>query len=575
MELTIVDSKDYKNLKISHDSKTLTIHSLYPFKEAERIATHFNTSMNYVVIAGFGLGYIVEYLLENTKFNIILYEHTVDIIEFAKQHRDLSKVFSSPRLKVFFNTEEMFDFLEKNYIKEFNFYIHRSYITLFPEVYSNFEGLLAAYLSKRHINQNTLKRFQKTWLKNIIKNSIFYFRLPGINNIRHNFSDKPAVIVGAGPSLRKNISVLKEINDRVLIISTDTAFCYLVENDISPDFIVTVDPQDKNSLYISGIKKGNLPFLVADSATSFMTFAKYPEDKIIIFDTIFPLYNELKVFWGEKGYLKSGGSVSTTAFDLARFLGCSPIIFVGQDLAYSGFKTHSDSNILERMLFFTSNKLKNFESYNAKSLIAADRIRVRGNVENFVFTDRKFFTFIDWFKKEIEATDADVINATEGGAYIEGTKVFTLLDTIKSFNILGKFDKKIEVFCFPQKDDRAFLDFLKEMLVTIDNLIPLSRKAIDACKRMLERTENFKNYIERLNDFDFALLKALKSKLSVGRFLELTMQNSIQKLLERGEEKVEISRELIQSWLDFYSEANDGLTYTRHLILKRLNFLKD
>ncbi len=573
MELILFETNGVKNLKIYHNSKTITIHSSNPLKEAERIATHFNPLMEYVIIAGFGLGYIVRYLIENTKFKILVYEHSSEIIEFAKKYQDLGDLLDSQRLKIFFDMDGLFNFLEENYIKEFNFYIHRPYMTLFPQIYSNIEGILGAYLSKKYINQNTLKRFQKTWLKNIIKNSIYYFRLPGINQIKHNFKNKPAVIVGAGPSLQKNVDLLREFQKKLLIISTDTALGYLEEKGIVADFVVSVDPQDKNSLYLSGVKKDTAPFLVADSATSFITFSRYPLEKIIIFDTIFPLYNELKIFWGEKGSLKSGGSVSTTAFDLARFFGCNPIIFVGQDLAYTGLKTHSYNNFLEKILFLSSTRLNNFETFNAKSLISADRISVRGNVEKFVFTDRKFLTFIDWFRKEAELTDSELINATEGGAYIEGFKVSTLEETIEKYNIQKGIEKKFEVYFNENDKEISFVNFLDEILQIIDKLIPLSKKAVNSSRKMLEKFGNsneFQGFIEDMNEFDFNLLKVLKAGLFVGRFLELTMQSSIQKLLERREEDLVLSKKLVENWFEFYLEASSGLSYIKHLILKRL-----
>ncbi|MCX7821076.1 MAG: DUF115 domain-containing protein [Brevinematales bacterium] len=565
MDLILIEG-EYKNLKISHNNKTLTIHSSNPYKEAERISSHFNPELDYVILAGVGLGYLVEYLIKNTSYKLIIFEHFNELLELLKKEK--KELFSDERIRFFSNLDDVFNFLDNNYIREFNFYIHRPYITVFPEIYGRIESEFLVYLSKRKINQNTLKRFQKVWLKNIIKNSKYYFNLPGIKDIKHNFYDKPAVIVGAGPSLSKNIQKLKKLKDSAVIISTDTALCLLVGEDIIPDFVVSVDPQDKNALYLIGIKdKSKLPFLVADSSVAFITMVHYPQNKIIIYDTIFPLYGEIKKFFGEKGQLKSGGSVSTTAFDLARYFGCNPIVFIGQDLAYTGFKTHSENNILENMFFNTSNRLNNFESYNARSQVFADRIMIRGNKESFVLTDRKFMTFLEWFKREIKETKQLVINASEGGAFIEGATHISLEDAIKDISI----DKRFEVLHDRKIREEEFISHLKEIVSVIDSLLPFAYKAVNAAKSMLSEFKILKNpqkYYEDMNNFDFNFLRAIKTE-NLGRFIELTMQDSILKLLERKEEKT-LTEDIVSNWLQFYIEAKNGLLFTKHLIIKRL-----
>jgi len=573
MEIQPFISNGNWNVKIKEGNRIVTLHSIDPYQEARRITEHFNPSFGYVLVAGMGLGYLVEYLIKNTNYSVFVFEHTKEIIELAKEKRGLDKILFSSRLKIFHNENDLFDFLDENFIKEFNYYINRQYASLFPEIYQSFAGHITAYLSRKHINQSTLKRFQKVWLRNIVKNSFFYFDLPGIVDITHNFTGKPAVIVGAGPSLMNNIEVLKELQDNVIIISTDTAYLQLVKSSIMPDFIVSVDPQEKNSLYVTGVFTKNCPFLVIDSAVSFLTLVNYPQDRIIIYDTIFPLYEILSRFWGSKGKLNCGGSVSTTAFDLARFFGCNPVIFVGQDLAFSSFKTHSSLNLLENIFLYKTDRFKNFETYNSKILVGADRIEIKGNTTSVVITDRKFLTFLDWFKREIKQTSSAVINATEGGAYIDGCIHMPLKDVIYKYGIDKKLDKHIEI----RKNDliqnrEAFIKFLKEVFDLVDYLIPFAGRSLEVSMDLLANFEKIKNlapFFNKMGEFDKILLDVLKSKKEVGRFIELTMQNVIERILSRGEED-KLTEELISTWVDFYREAKEGLFYIRHILKKRI-----
>ncbi len=559
------------NARISRNGKIITLHSSRPFEEARRITTRFNSSLNWILIAGFGLGYIVEYLLENTQFNIIVFEHSDEILQFSEETGNSARLFSNPRVHLIkYDISGIIDFLDKNSIKELSFYIHRPYYTLFPEIYSSLEGILIAYLSKKNINKATLKRFQKVWLKNTIKNSLFYFKTPGIIDIRHNFEKKPAVIIGAGPSLSKNIEILKEYMDKVVIISTDTAYANLCGHGIQADFVISVDPQDKNMFYLL-YAFNNKTALVMDSAASFLGLLKYNPSNTYFFDTIFPFYNELKQFWGEKGSLLCGGSVSTTAFDLARYLKCDPIIFIGQDLAYSKKHTHIKGSILEEFLYYKINRFQTYEAYNSKMLLLSDRIEIDGWNNTKAATDRKFLTFLDWFQKEIQFTNAEVINSTEGGALIKGAKHIPLKEALLQIKSLPVLNKNFKTE-FQSKDEAGYIDILKEIGNEIDHQIIFSKKASEASRSALRKyhlKKQLTSEFKAMSDFDQIFLKCIQGQSLLARLIEFTMQDSIERILETQEHE-SLSPDLLEAWNKLYEEAFDGLFYLQRIIKKRL-----
>lgn len=568
-----INNNSEENFKVTRGNKTVTFHSLYPYEEARRITSMFNTNLQWILICGIGMGYIAAYLLDNTKCNLIIYEHSNEIIETVKNDK-LSDILSNPRINIFTGDfQNVIDFLTNNRINELSFYIHRPYYQLFPEFYSSVEGILIAYLSKKQINKTTLKRFQKVWLRNIIKNFKYYFNLPGIKDIRHNLKGKPAVIVGAGPSLAKNINLLKEIQDNVIIISTDTALTMLQNFHIKADFVVSVDPQDKNSLYLLYSAK-NESFLVIDAAASFLSYLKYPQDKLIIFDTIFPLYESFKDFWGPKGKLLSGGSVSTTAFDFARFLGSDPIIFIGQDLAFSGKQTHFNGSILEEFFYYKINRINTYESYNARSLVMSDKIEVDGYNGDHVLTDRKFVTFLEWFLAEFRFTKAKVINSTEGGVYFKGIDHIPLKDAALKMGLFKTINKNIEID--PVNIDMSgFIKALKDISEKINELVPLSRKALIASDLTLAQycTNGRKGgkslNFEPMTSFDMELLRDIKEKSYIAKFIELTMQNSIDQIMDAADKpETEVNEELLKKWNQFYREAYTGLVNIKRLLKK-------
>lgn len=557
------------NARIKKDGRTLTLHSVSPEKEAERMAAGLNPALEWVLVAGFGLGYLTEHLLKKTRHRILVFEHTGEILDFAAKHRKIESVLNNPR--VFFfkgDISTLTGQLDSRSIRELNYVIHRPYFQLFPEVYSQLEGILTAYLSKKQINQATLKRFQKTWLKNIMRNSASYFSLPGLEVFDAQFEKKPAVIVGAGPSLGQTLPELKKNQDRFLILSTDTALPMLYANGINADIVVSVDPQDKNAYYLLYSPRKDA-VLVADASASNLGLMKYNPGNAVLFDSIFPAYETLSAFWGEKGRLMSGGSVSTTAFDLARHLKCDPIVFIGQDLSFSKKHTHYRGNVLEEQFTHRTDRFNTYENYNSRTLIMSDRIEMTGINGAKVLTDRKFLTFLDWFKREIRATKARVINSTPEGVVMEGAEHISFGKVIEEIAGIANPDKRVRLIPV-KKDPAPFLEMLKGVQKAIGRLKPLAVKAFQASRNIdsgKKGTKEYSNQLNIMNEFDRALVNAVKEQGVIARFIEFTMQESIENVLNDGNANGE---ELVRRWENFYREAFFGILQVERLISKRL-----
>ena len=99
------------------------------------------------------------------------------------------------------------------------------------------------------------------------------------------------------------------------------------------------------------------------------------------------------------------GSVATLCTSVAQYMGCNPIAFIGQDLAYTDYKAHA----------------QDFKSFKV------DKEKVeytRGYYGGEVPTDTPLLVFLKWFESFIRETkeQTQYINCTEGGAYIDGAE---------------------------------------------------------------------------------------------------------------------------------------------------------
>ena len=122
------------------------------------------------------------------------------------------------------------------------------------------------------------------------------------------------------------------------------------------------------------------------------------------------------------GSVDTGGSVATNAFSLLYKVGIETVILVGQDLAFTGNRTHADGTFQEKM----EEIAPNVSGYDM----------VEGNYEKKVPIRTDFHVFLDWYVETIRRyKDYDpqfrVINATEGGAKIKGTELMSLKEAIE------------------------------------------------------------------------------------------------------------------------------------------------
>jgi hypothetical protein len=93
---------------------------------------------------------------------------------------------------------------------------------------------------------NTINRADT---KGILDNLYNLAAFSQASELHKKFVGCPAIIVAPGPSLQKNISLLKEIKGRALIICILHALAYLQKEDIHPDFVIHVDPADLKTIY--------------------------------------------------------------------------------------------------------------------------------------------------------------------------------------------------------------------------------------------------------------------------------------------------------------------------------------
>lgn len=505
--------------KLTLKYKDTWLHSKYdPEKEAKRLTEDINyKKIDVFILFGVGLGYHLEELLKNIFPGslIIAIEKEKEIYKAALNIWKEKNFLSCPQ--VTFCIDQNIDSVTKLISDKFSFIKHkglrviefRPCISLNLEYYQVLRKKIEDLIDYKVTQNLTLASFGHLWQENICRNLREIIKNSGVVNLFQRFRNTPAFIVAAGPSLDKNVHQLKKAKDRGIIICVDTALKTLQNLDILPDLMVSVDPQEKNFKKLEDLNCDNIFLVVAD-----ITYWKIPliSPKKFIYTTNHPFFLYLLSVIDKKGMLNSaGGSVATVSMDLAKKMGCNPIILVGQDLAFSDASSHAKETYQVKEQIESLNKFYTLEMAQREILKNKTSLTVKGNYQEKVATNKLLNGYKKWIENEIKDYRelTKVINATEGGAYIEGTKVYTLQEAIEKYcqrmvpirEIIEKESKKVKKVDIGRLKDR-----INNLQTQLDNLELLCREMLNLY-RDFKKTPQEKSYLYRISELEKRIFK--------------------------------------------------------------------
>ncbi len=571
---------------VKKETGTVTVHSKFnPVKEAERLIEEFDCAhYDCIVVSGFGFGYHIESLLPKVKKDatVLILEQFPWMVAAAIAHRDLQNVFNDPRVVLLVNPDEETIAVHMKGRSSYKtlFITHRGSFQIDPEQYTNLQRIAKAYIATKEVNIATLAKFEKLWTSNIARNIREIIGACPAAAFFDRFSNVPAIIVNAGPTLTESIPYIKKHYDTTIIVAVDTSIKVLEHYGIEPHFCITVDPQLINARYFEGVHSKRT-ILIADPMVHPSTFLFHRGRKAIT-GVAFEMMKWIEDTIGHYGTLRYGGSVSTNAYDFAKRLGAHPIIMVGQDLSFTKGLAHVKGAYLDNHIYFRNYRTYTVEMFNRFQLTALPKIFVKGIKSKQVHTNQKMMIFISWFGKLL---DPSLINATYDGAYIDTV-------THKTFEEIALQDCGINVWdvinqiyqqSLPDEDTIALrsanlITQLNQMLQQTDSMYSMLQQAIQFSEELKKIIKNNKTHaipslLKKLDDIDKKLSDLSVTKNLVG----LTIQHIIHTVTEGYEidETVKSEQEKVAlKSLYLYTGLFEGVQYSTRVIQTMIRLLQ-
>ena len=498
------------------DSPTLAVngnylHSQYnPQEEARRIlvSEFFQTAeaQNRCIFAGLGLGYLASQYIERfPAAETVIIEADSNVFICCLAARPLDSLFRHNRLSILIGVqpEEAVSFLASTGWNNKILFKAPVFTEAYKQWYQTFFALLERNKMKNSINAKTLGRFGTLWLKNTVKNLHLLCTTAKISCFKDAFPDTAAVVLAGGPSLTAHLELIKISSKDFLIIAVDTALRACLQTGVTPDFVLSFDPQYWNYLHTAGLDTSK-SILISEAAVfpavlrqryravflsnSSVPFARYLEGKDEACDEVCTL--------------AAGGSVATTAWDFARYTGAKPVIMAGLDLSYPHNQTHFAGSTFEEASYTRSTRFASAEQANFNSLYSAFPSLHQDYAGGTVLTDRRMLLYAWWFESTLtKYPEVKTFNLVPHGVFIPRMPAYSAEDFAGLTGGLPRtaIDERLEAIV-KNAYSQAFLDgcgarkrqlaaSVMAMTDAAANLAAQAGKAEALCRRLAEYSE--------------------------------------------------------------------------------------
>lgn len=414
-------SKTGKNGELNLEKDGLFIHSNQSIEiETRQWSSMFDLSeVDWLLVYGIGLGYyyqeIQTWLKANLRHHLIFLEDDLGILKKWLE-LDLAKdLLNDSQVDIYFiDWNDPFQKTLEIVARKIT-YQHHLFVSLISyekqkaQQAARCQFLLKFKLFRLEMMVGEYLERGSAFFNNFYKNLFEYpFSLEG-NSLYGKFKDIPAIICGAGPSLQKNIEILKNLKDRALIFAGGTAMNALNAYGFIPHFGMGVDPFSTHFTRLIMNIAFETPFFYRNRMN---------------FNAVQMIHGNKLYLAGASGYtlpnwfddqlglkhppLDEGCNVINMSLSVAKELGCNPIICIGLDLAYSSGQSYSPGIEMHAI----HDPKEHFITKSSQE----DLVLQNDIYGQPVFTLWKWIQEAAWFSNFASThPDLTLINSTEGG----------------------------------------------------------------------------------------------------------------------------------------------------------------
>lgn len=428
-----------------HEGKTLQWASRYdPVAEARKLIAPFDPARHGAVIfLGLGLGYQVEELFRSAtnKTIVLVYEPDISLLRAVLEKIDCRSWLLRPGLLILTGSPQRAQLIRRLepvqalLTQGLALLYHPPTRQLYSQQINAFCSTLKEVLEYFRVHVATAMVNAQRTVHNLLMALPYYAGADSTDPLLQAAAGYPAVCVAAGPSLARNVHLLADpaFRSRIVVIAVQTALKPLLARGIYPDFVTALDYHPISQRFYEGLPPLDRVTLVAEPKVHPSVLDLFPGPRRILPNAF--LNRLLASDQDHRYFLPAGTTVAHLSLYLAQHLGCDPIIFIGQDLAFSDGLYYCPGTAIHEVW------APELGLFNTLEMMEWQRIvRHKNHLKKLqdihgrpVYTDQQMAAYLQQFERDFAAARQTIIDATEGGLPKAGAQIMTLAEALKTF----------------------------------------------------------------------------------------------------------------------------------------------
>ncbi|EIU6722575.1 motility associated factor glycosyltransferase family protein, partial [Campylobacter jejuni] len=474
-------------------------HNVFMYENLEEEINFFYQSIlektpryPFICIYGIGNALLIKNLAKHYK-HLFVFESEIELFILALSTIDLSEELCSGKiylvdieeervdiqLLILFDMKDMFEYLSLYEMFVNNVYYKKFYEDVWHKADELCEKNIKVVI--RNLNSSLCIGFEcySHLLQNIpsMLESIPFQRI--LSERKNKFEN--AIVVSAGPSLAKQLPLLKAYQDKAVIFCADGALSMLEKEGIVPDYVTNLDFTDLAMKFFQNKENLKQSIIALECATHPNVARSLKAENCMIILRNKALYQRFNL--SDFGYIDTGTHVSHFSYTLALALGFKNIIMIGQDLAFDE-KGNSHSQGFSYGEQFSGEK--------TVPTLKTQAYAGKGEV----------LTHITWndYRIKLEylfacnSKEAKFYNATEGGARINFTEELSFKECCEKLLTKEKPQFELPKSLTKNRSDKLLVKFKEKI-----------QKDQDNAKRFLDDALALKQILENILSKDFIL----------------------------------------------------------------------
>ncbi len=486
---------------IVHDGKTLALASRYdPVAEAAKLAGVVDHQKHAgIIVLGMGLGYHAARIASTMKGGgvMVVFEPNLAVLRAVLERIDHTGWLGWPNVVIADAQTDRAALLSR--IEKFSATLTQGTVLvghppsrqMHGDAMAEFGRMVTDVLAYCRTNVATALVNASRTCSNLAVNLPYYVAGATTNELLNAAKGYPAVCVGAGPSLAKNVQLLcdPKVRRNIVLISAQTTLKPLLDRGIKPDFVTALDYAE--------ISKRFYEDLPAAPGLDGVTLVAEPKAHPAILDSFGGPIRVCQSRFLDKLLgdlappikpIKDGATVAHLSFYLGQHLGCDPIIFIGQDLGFSDGLYYCPGTAIDQVW------APELGPFNTVEMMQWQRIvRHRCHLRKLddihgqpIYTEEQMLTYLKQFERDFAEAPQTVLDATEGGLPKQHTTRITFAEALQQHATRPVPQLPIAHRTFDIDRLAAASDRLVQLIAQVQELRRLTRKTLPILRQMIE-----------------------------------------------------------------------------------------